>query len=93
MADEKTKRGGNYRREESDELFDKRDGDKRAKTLQIGNKVLEITDPLNIQPVSADVLTEHRLFSNLICVSFGNIVTDGTGGPEVRVLGQNPPPP
>jgi hypothetical protein len=85
MADDKIKDVGKYRRKESDELFEKNDGGKGAKTLRVGDKVLEITDPLNIQPASADVLTEYRLFSNLICVSFANIVTDGSANPEVRV--------
>jgi hypothetical protein len=57
-------------------------------SLQFGDIALEIKDPLSVQPVSADVLTETRVFSNVVCLSFANIVTDGDGQPEARISGR-----
>jgi|SRR5258707_7444877 hypothetical protein len=48
-------------------------------TIKFGNEILEITDPLNIEPVSADVLTEGRVYSNVVCLSFAALVMDGDG--------------
>ena len=83
MADQMTKaaevdQNGN----EGGERFEER---RPANPLKLDDGVLGITDPLNIQPVCADLLTENRVFGNVICLSFGNIVTDGDGTPEVRV--------
>lgn len=54
-------------------------------TMKFGDLVFEITDPANVQPVSADVSTELREINGIICISFGAIVTDGDAPPKVVV--------
>jgi hypothetical protein len=54
-------------------------------SIKLGSEVLEITDPLNIQPVSADLFTESRVYSNVVCLSFAAIIIDGDGKAEAHV--------
>ena len=46
-------------------------------TIKLGQTILEITNPNNIQPVSADILTEVRENNGVACLSFAAIITDG----------------
>lgn len=55
------------------------------KTIKFGEIVLQITDPHNIQPVSADLYTESRFYNGIICLSFAHIVADGSSAPEARI--------
>jgi hypothetical protein len=57
-----------------------------TKTVKFGNAVLEITDPGNIQPVSADLPTECRVYNGIACLSFAHLITDGDNAkPEARI--------
>lgn len=57
-----------------------------GKTIKFGNDVLELLDPQNVQPVSADFITESRVYSgNLVCLSFASVVWDGENKPEARI--------
>jgi hypothetical protein len=61
------------------------DADARRSTVQFGPDLLEISDPMLVQPVSAEVITELRFHNGVMAISFGTIVVDGAGQPEVRV--------
>jgi hypothetical protein len=54
-------------------------------TIKFGDAVLKITDPENIEPVSADLFTENRHYNGVVCLSFAYIAIDGDGPPEARV--------
>lgn len=56
-----------------------------AKTIKFGNLVLKIADPHAVQPVSADLQIEARVFGNIVALSFATVVTDGDSAPEARV--------
>jgi len=59
--------------------------DNRLPQIKFGDSVLEITDHHHIQPVSADLYTEARLYNNTVCLSFAHIVMDGDGRAEARI--------
>lgn len=57
-----------------------------TKTIKFGGTTLVVSDPLHVQPVSADLFVESRVFGGtVVCLSFAEIVTDGDAAPEARV--------
>lgn len=54
-------------------------------TIKFGEIALEVTDPTNVQPVSADVYTEGREMNGIVCLSFGAIIIDGDAQPRIVV--------
>jgi hypothetical protein len=56
-----------------------------VKTIQFGSSTLKITDPHNVQPVSADLPTECRVYNGIVCISFAYIITDGSANPEAQI--------
>jgi hypothetical protein len=57
----------------------------KPRTLKFGDVVLEVADPANIQPVSADLFTECRNYNSVVCLSFASIAVDGSGPPAARI--------
>ncbi len=55
------------------------------KTILVGTDRIEVTDPNQLMPVSADLLTEIRLNGNVVALSFASFVNDGGGPPEARI--------
>jgi hypothetical protein len=67
-------------------MADKPAGTKSAQaTMKFGDAVLQITDGNNVQPVSADIFTETRIYNGIVCLSFACIVTDGDSEPEAKI--------
>lgn len=58
---------------------------RKPKTIALGANQIEITDPGQIQPVAADLMTEIRLHGTTVSVSFASYIVDGSGPPEARV--------
>jgi hypothetical protein len=56
-----------------------------AATIKFGDKILEITDPRNVQPVSADLYTEIRDYHGILCLSFACLITDGDAEPRAEI--------
>ena len=54
-------------------------------TIKFGGGVLEITNPRNVQPVSADLFTECREYNGIACLSFACIITDGDAEPRAEI--------
>ena len=54
-------------------------------TVKFGQGVLEITNPRNIQPVSADLPTEIRNYNGIACLSFAAIISDGDAKPRAEI--------
>lgn len=46
-------------------------------SIKFADVVLEVVDPMNVQPVSADLYTEARNYNGVVCLSFAAIVADG----------------
>lgn len=57
----------------------------RKPTIRVGQDDIEVTDPACLQPVSAEVITEVRVFNATAIVSFASFIHDGSGPPEARV--------
>lgn len=57
----------------------------RAKTVILGQQSVDVTDPLHVMPAAADVITEFRLFGNIVHLSLAAYIFDGNGPPEARV--------
>ena len=55
-------------------------------TIKFRNDVLEITNPRNVQPVSADLYTECRLYNGITCLSFASIIMDGDSKPRAEIV-------
>lgn len=64
---------------------DKPDSDVTEKRVRLGETTIVVTDPANVQPVAADLITEIRLVDNVAAVSFAAYIFDGDGPPEARV--------
>jgi hypothetical protein len=54
-------------------------------TIKVGEYILEVTNPRNIQPVSGDVYTECRQLNGIASISFAAISTDGDGKPKAEI--------
>lgn len=57
----------------------------QERVVTIGQQSVRVTDPLNVMPVAADAISEFRLIDNVIHVSLGSYIWDGSGPPELRV--------
>jgi len=55
-------------------------------TILFAGNVLEITNPRNIQPVSADIYTEIRNYNGIACLSFACIIAEGTAKPRAETV-------
>lgn len=56
-------------------------------SLKFAQTILEIVDPDNIAPVSADLIVENRTFDGIHAFSFASIINDGQDGkPVARVV-------
>ena len=55
-------------------------------TIPFGKDVLEITNPRDVQPVSADLYTECRLYNGIACMSFACIISDGDAKPRAEIV-------
>ena len=55
-------------------------------TIKFGGEVLEITNPRNVQPVSADLYTECRHYNGIACFSFAAIITEGEAKPRAETV-------
>lgn len=55
-------------------------------TVKIGQQILEITNPCNVQPVSADILTEIRENNGIACLSFAAVVVDGDAKAKAEIV-------
>lgn len=55
------------------------------RSVLFGDAVVEITDPLRVQPASADALVEFRYTDGILCLSFATYVIDGSGPPTLTV--------
>jgi hypothetical protein len=66
----------------------KADADIRP-AIRLGDKILEVTDPRSVQTVVADLITECRVFDNMIQLALGTVVAhphpDGAITPVVEV--------
>lgn len=58
---------------------------KKYREMPVGDKLIQVTDPYGVLPVSADLYTEAKLYNGVIAISFASIVTDGDGPPEARI--------
>ena len=52
--------------------------------ITLGDRTLEITDPHQIQPVCADLLTEIRHFNGLVAITFACTIAEGDGQPRAE---------
>lgn len=57
----------------------------QPRTVRFGPDDIKVTDPANIQPVSAEAMTELRFHNGVFAISLASIVLDGTGPAELRV--------
>lgn len=58
---------------------------KTVGSVEFAGKVIEITDTLDVQPVSADLIVEGRVYSGIVCLSFACLTLDGNGAPSAKV--------
>lgn len=58
----------------------------REKFIRFGDLTIQVTEPLPIQPVTADAVCELRLVgSDTIALGLVTLIRDGDGPPEARV--------
>lgn len=55
------------------------------KFILYGDLRIEITEPVPVQPIWADAVTEIRVIDNVAFISLASIVTDGPDAREARV--------
>jgi hypothetical protein len=55
-------------------------------TIKFGSDLLEITNPRNVQPISADLYTECRHYNGIACLSFAALIIDGGAKPRTEIV-------
>lgn len=56
------------------------------RTVKIGDLTVEVTEPVPVQPVYADLITECRLINGVAVISLASAIRDGESPAEARVV-------
>lgn len=55
-------------------------------TVRIGQTDTRVTDPLQVVPVSCEVVTDLRVIDSVLFLSLASHILDGTGPAEARIV-------